>query len=201
MTKPIKLIIALAALCATGASAMAEPAVKLVTVDVARAMANYWKSQQNEQTLRESAKRAEEEAQALQKERDAMIEEYKGFAEKAENNALSNEARQQAVADAQRKEGQIREKEAQMQQFVQNTQRQLNQRRATHLEFMLEDINKVIAEIRKQRSATVVLDTSGRTSNGISAILFSDPGFDVTDEIITELNKSKPADFKLTTPE
>lgn len=202
MTKPIQTIIALAALCATGTSALAaEPAIKLITVDVGRAMASYWKTQQQEQVLRDSAKRAEEEAASLQKERDAMIEDYRTIAEKVENTALSNEAREQAAGEAQRKEGQIREKEAQMQQFVQNTRNQLNQRRATHLEFMFEDINKVVREIGNQRGATLIVDISGRTSNGISAVLYSDPGFDVTDEVVAQLNTSKPPDFKLATPE
>ena len=59
------------------------------------------------------------------------------------------------------------------------------------------EIRESVLEIAKGRGATIVVDTSGRSNIGISTVLYADPGYDITEDVIALVNKSMPADFKL----
>ena len=114
----------------------------------------------------------------------------------AENPALTTDARTRITGDAQRKFKEFQDMQERLRQFAENMERSIQQDRKVFTELMIDEIKAKVLEIAKARGANFIVDVSGRTSNGVSSILFSDPGFDVTDQVITELNKSKPADFQ-----
>jgi outer membrane protein len=58
---------------------------------------------------------------------------------------------------------------------------------------MIEEISKVAVEIAKKKGATFLLDKSGPTLVGVSNILYFDPSLDITDEVMAEINKDRPA--------
>jgi outer membrane protein len=58
---------------------------------------------------------------------------------------------------------------------------------------MLEEISKVAAEVAKRKGATLLFDKAGPTAIGISNVIFADPGFDITDDVMKEVNKDRPA--------
>ena len=84
-------------------------------------------------------------------------------------------------------------------QFVANAQRSLQLLERNYRDLMVDEITKVIEDFREAKGATLVLDTSGLSASGLPAVLYADAGYDITEEVITELNKSKPAET--TTPE
>jgi outer membrane protein len=199
MRKPI-LSIALAGLfLASGLSSQAAdaPAVKLATVDVVKVMASYWKKQDSEMKIQETAKAAQE---YLQKEGAAIDEIKKTLDEAVEqgrSSMLTEEAKKKAMADAERIYQQLQEKGQQAEQFKENKEREIAQRRGNDNNMFFAEIRDAVLAITKAKGATVVIDTSGRSNIGISTIIFADPGFDVTDDVIAAVNKSMPADFKL----
>jgi len=202
MRKPI-LSLALAGLfLASGLSSQAAdaPAVKLVTVDVIKVMSSYWKKQDSENKLAESAKAADE---YLQKEA-AAIEEIKqtldNAVEQSRSSMLTDDAKKKAMADAERIHAQFQEKIQQAEQFKDNKAREFGQRRNTDNAMYYSEIRDAVLEISKARGATVVIDTSGRSNIGISTIIHADPGFDITNDVIALVNKSMPADFQLQQP-
>ena len=58
---------------------------------------------------------------------------------------------------------------------------------------MLDDISKVVVDMAKRRGATLVVDKAGPSIIGVPTVIYSDPGFDITDDVAKELNKDKPA--------
>ena len=58
---------------------------------------------------------------------------------------------------------------------------------------MIEEITKVAVDIAKKKGATFLLDKSGPTLVGVSNILYFDPSLDITDEVMAEINKDRPA--------
>ena len=58
---------------------------------------------------------------------------------------------------------------------------------------MLEEITKVATDVAKRRGATLLLDKSGPSLIGISNLIYTDAGFDITDDVSAEINKSRPA--------
>ena len=199
MRKPI-ISIALAGLfLASSLSLQAAdtPAVKLVTVDVVKVMASYWKKQNSENQIQDAAKAAQD---YLQKEGTALDEIKKTLddaVEQGRSSMLTEDAKKKAMADAEKIYQQLQEKGAQAEQFKENKERELAQRRANDNAMFYSEIREAVLEISKARGATVVIDTSGRSNIGISTVIFADPGFDITDDVIALVNKSMPADFKL----
>jgi outer membrane protein len=58
---------------------------------------------------------------------------------------------------------------------------------------MIEEISKVAVDIAKKKGATFLLDKSGPTLVGVSNVLYYEPDLDITDEVMTEINKDRPA--------
>jgi outer membrane protein len=65
---------------------------------------------------------------------------------------------------------------------------------------MIEEISKTAVEIAKKKGATFLFDKSGPTLVGVSNILFYDPSLDITDEVMAEINKDRPATLPTTSP-
>lgn len=197
MTNPIRNFTGLVVLLALATAASAQPALKLVTVDLVRAYESYWKTQEKEMQLADTAQKAQEDIERMKSEGKLIVDEARALQEKAGSDLLTAEAREQANAEFQQKALEVQKKEQQLQQFVANTDRQLQLRHKNHQELMLGEISDVVQAIGKARGATLILDTSGPTAVGISNVLWADEGYDITDQVIAKLNESKPADFEL----
>jgi len=65
---------------------------------------------------------------------------------------------------------------------------------------MVEEISKVAVDIAKKKGATFLIDKSGPTLIGVSNVLYSDPAYDITDEVAKEVNKDRPTTPPATTP-
>ena len=87
----------------------------------------------------------------------------------------------------------IRRIQADAQNFRVNTQRSLQQRAKIHRDSIMEEIMKVVNDIARQRGATLVLDKSGPSVFGVPVVLHSDPAYDITDQVMAEVNKDRPA--------
>ena len=63
---------------------------------------------------------------------------------------------------------------------------------------ILKEINDVIGKEARDQGYGFVFDKSGNTLNGVPAIIYSQEGLDITDDIIKVLNKNKPAELPKT---
>ncbi len=59
---------------------------------------------------------------------------------------------------------------------------------------MLDEIKKVVLALGRERGATLVLDTSGVTSNTLPAVLYSHSAWDISDLVLDELNRDAPTE-------
>ena len=53
--------------------------------------------------------------------------------------------------------------------------------------------NKIATEVAKRKGGTVLLDKAGPTGIGISSLVYADAGYDITDDVMKEINKDRPA--------
>lgn len=196
MKLPIRFLTLLAALAAVGTPAQAEPTLKVATVDLNRVYGDYWKTQEKTGKLIERGNEAQEQINEMQKRIEAVAQEGKKLQDDAKSPALNKEAQDRIASDAQKKYQEFQEMQERLRQYAQNAERTLDNEKRVFQELMIEEIKDKVLAIAKAKGATFIIDTSGRTTNGVSVILFADPGFDVTDVVITDLNKTKPADFK-----
>lgn len=189
MFRKILAVVTLASLCSLAA---AQPALKVITVDMNRLLKDYYKSAEATTKLQEAGKKAEEQIEAMTKQGQALVEQFKEMEEQSKSLLLSVEARNKALEDAKAKGEEIQRKEIEVRGFASNTQRALQQRTGTTIQVLLEEIQKVATAITKKRGGTLLFDKSGPTQIGIPAILFADSSYDITEEVLAEINKDAP---------
>ena len=192
MKNPIKSLVAIAAFAALAVGAHAQPAVKILVVDMAKLYDTHYKTLEQNAKIQADDQKAQEEVEKMNKEGNSLVEEYKSLNDSSNNPALSAEAKGKAQADAQKKLESIQNKQREVQTFIQNTRNSLGQRLNTFRSLMLEEISKVAADVAKRKGATLLFDKAGPTAIGISNVIYADNGFDITDEVMKEVNKDRP---------
>lgn len=193
MKKSILAVIAAAVLGGAALTASAQPSAKILVVDMAKLLDSHYKTEEQNVKLRGDEQKAQEQIDELNKEGNTLVEEYKASVEKAKNPALSSDAKTKAESEAQSKLEEIQKKQNQVQSFRNQTQRAFQQRIKTFRDLMLEEIGKIATDIAKKKGATLLLDKSGPSLIGISSIVYYDEAYDITEEVLKEINKSRPA--------
>jgi outer membrane protein len=193
MNKMIRSLLTLAAFGASSVALLAQPAFKLVVVDMAKVYDSHYKTEEANLKFRDAEQKATEQVEELNKQGQSMVDEYKELTEQSNNTVLTAEARGKAGAEAQKKMEDIQRKQGEVQNFRTNTQRSLQQRIKTHRDLLLEEITKIVNNLAKLRGATLVVDKSGPTLFGIPSVLYADPSYDMTEEVVLEVNKDRPA--------
>jgi outer membrane protein len=193
MKNHVRILLALAIVSSAALLAQAQPAPKIMTVDMAKLYDSHYKTEEQMAKLRGDEQKAQEELDRLNKEGNALVEQYKDLSEQANNPATTAEAKQKASAAAQAKLADIQKKQNEVQSFTNNTRGSLQQRVNTFKTIMIEEITKLASDVAKRKGATLVFDKSGVGLLGVQTILYSDPAYDITDDVLKEINLSRPA--------
>lgn len=193
MKNPLRTLLAVGVFGAAALGASAQPALKLVVVDMAKLYDTHYKTVEQNAKLQADDQKANEEVDRMNKEGNALVEEYKGLKEQSSNPALTAEAKTKAEGEAQKKLEAIQQKQNEVRTFIENTRRSLQQRLQSFRSLMLDDISKIVVDLSKRRGATLVVDKAGPSIIGIPTVIYSDPGYDITEEVSKELNKDRPA--------
>jgi outer membrane protein len=193
MKKSIQSLLALLAFGATALVAQAQPAPKILVVDMAKLYDGHYKTEEQNAKLRGDEQKAQEELEKLNKEGNSLVEKYKELVDQSNNPAATADAKSKAQTESQRLLQDIQRKQGEVQSFQNNTRNSLQQRIQTFRSMMVEEISKVAVEIAKRKGATLLIDKSGPTLIGVSNILYSDAAYDITDEVSKEGNKDRPA--------
>jgi outer membrane protein len=170
----------------------AQPAPKVLVIDMTKALDSYYKWQDGKAKVTEVSQKAQDQLDEKKKEMQALADQYKDLMEQSKNTVLKAEVRAQAENDAQKKLGELQQRQQDAESFAQSTRQQLQQRLNNYRELLMDDIKNAVAAIARSRGATLVFDKGGPTLIGTPAVVFSDAEYDVTDEVLKELNKDRP---------
>lgn len=193
MKKSIQSLSIFAALALTALVAQAQPAPKLLVVDMAKLYDSHYKTEEQNGKLRADEQKAQEEIEKMNKDGNTLVDEYKGLSDQSNNPALTADAKAKSQNEAQKKLEEIQRKKNEIATFAQNTQRSLQQRLQTFRSLMLEEISKIATEVAKRKGSTLLLDKAGPTLIGVSNVIYADAAYDITDEVMKEINKDRPA--------
>ena len=193
MKNPVRSLIALAIVSSAALVAQAQPAPKIMTVDMAKLYDSHYKTEEQMAKLKGDEQKAQDELDRLNKEGNALVEQYKDLNDQANNPAATAEAKQKAATAAQAKIQDIQKKQNEVQSFTNNTRGSLQQRINTFKTIMIEEITKLASDVAKRKGATLVLDKSGLGLLGVQTIIYSDSAYDITDDVMKEINLSRPA--------
>ncbi len=192
MKKTIQTLFALSAFGAAALLASAQPAPKILVVDLAKLFDGHYKTEEQRTKLQSDEQKAQEELDRMNKEGNAMVEKFKELKDQADSPVASAEAKAKASADGQKIYQDIVNKQKEVQNFQQSTRASLQQRMKNFHDLMLDEIGKVAVDIAKRKGATLLVDKSGLTLNGVSSIIYSDADYDITAEVLKEINKDRP---------
>jgi outer membrane protein len=192
MKKSIQSLIAIAVFGAFALGASAQPAPKILVVDMAKLYDNHYKTLEQNAKIQADDQKAQEEVDKMNKEGNSLVEEYKALNDQSNSPTLTADAKSKAQTQAQDKLQSIQRKQQEVQTFIQNTRNSLQQRLNTFRSLMLEEISGKAADIAKRHGATLLIDKAGPSFIGISNIIYADPSYDITDEVMKEINKDRP---------
>ncbi len=195
MNKLLASLCAFAALAGIAASstAVAQPTPKIVVVDMAKLLDGHYKTEEQNAKLKGDEGKANDELEKINKEGQSLVEELKKMEEDGKNPTLSTEAKEKLQTDMRAKIEEIQKKQNEVQSFRGNTQRSLQQRIQNFRKLMFEEISVTVTEVAKKKGANLVLDKSGPSLIGISPVVYADTGFDITEDVQKEINKTRPA--------
>jgi outer membrane protein len=193
MHKAIRSLIASVVLLAGAAALHAQATLKVVVVDMAKVYDTHYKTEEANAKFNDAAQRAQEQLEQINKQIQSAADEYKSLVEQAKSPMANDQAKAKAGEDANRKMEDIQRLNNEAQNFRANTQRSLQQRAKNHRDLIMDEIMKVVNDISRAKGATLVLDKSGPSILGIPVVLYSDPSYDITEDVVKEVNKDRPA--------
>jgi outer membrane protein len=198
--KSIRSLSVIAIFALSAAIASAQPAPKLLVVDMAKLYDSHYKTEEQNSKLRNDEQKAQEEIEKMNKDGNVLVDEYKTLSDQSNNPALTADAKSKSQAEAQKKLEEIQRKKNEISTFAQNTQRSLQQRLQTFRSLMLEEISKIATDVAKKKGATLLLDKAGPTLIGVSNVIYADAAYEITDEVMKEINKDRPAASAVAAP-
>jgi outer membrane protein len=182
----LKSILTLTAFSAAALGLTAQPALKLLTVDMSKLLEGYYRTEQETAKLKASDQKATEEVERMNKEGNELVNQYKATLEQSKNSLLTAEARSKAEADSAKMLEDIQRRSSDINNFRTNTSRLLNQQWNNIKGVLVDEILKKVLEVGKSKGATMVLDRN-------AGVVYADAGYDITEECMVIINKDRPA--------
>ncbi|WP_404423546.1 OmpH family outer membrane protein [Nibricoccus sp. IMCC34717] len=193
MKTSLKFLASLLALTASAVVGFAQATPKVALVDVAKVYDGHYSLPEQQEKAKTFQTQAREQIEKMLKDGQAMTEKFKELEEQTRNTLLTDDKRKAAADEAQKLAEEIRKKEEDVQGFSQNADAQFRQAVGAFRQNLVESISKIAVEVGKKKGATLVLDKSAVGAQGFPIIMFADASFDITEDVIAEVNKGKPA--------
>ncbi len=175
-------------------------APKIAIVDMAYLFDNHYKTAEQNAVFKGEQERVKAEINRLNGEGLALQEEAQSIAEQLNNPVLSEDAKAKIEDEARAKVGELQRKQNEMNQLVNNSTESLRKRVMNFRSLLLEEISKVAVDVAKREGAALLFDKSGPTVLGMPTLLYNDESMEITQAVLAEINKDKPADAAVAAP-
>ncbi|MEP6662574.1 MAG: OmpH family outer membrane protein [Verrucomicrobiota bacterium] len=179
-------------------SAHAE--LKIGVIDLRKVFDNYYKTKQADSNLKD-------EAAELEKQRKDMMEdfkkgegEWKKLLDKANDQAVSTEERNNSKKAAEKKLLELKEQEQTVAQFERSSRAKLGEKQRRKRDAILQEIRDVVNARSKSGGFTLVMDSAASSLNDTPMVLFTNGENDLTDAVLKQMNDSAPPVLKATEP-
>jgi outer membrane protein len=173
------------------AHAQSEP--KILTVDMAKLYENDYETQDYMTKLHGDENSAQQQYDQMTKDLTALKAQYDELSEQTKDPTATADAKAKSAADAQKTVQELQQKLGERNQFGTQVQREFQQRIQSFHDMMMDKIGQKAADIAKGHGATLLLDKSAISVLGAHTIIYSDPSYEITDEVMAAINKDRPA--------
>lgn len=198
MTHVNKIIAAaLAALALTAISAAAVEQ-RIVFVNMEKVFSEYYKTKLADAQLKTQADSFKAERKKLVGDFQVKQDKFNKLRDEAQNTALSEEARNKKRSEAEELLVDIRDTETKIRRYDDQKQKELDEQSRRMRKDIVGDIREQLTGYSRSQGYSAVFDSSGDSMNLVPLTLYNDPTADITDALVSLLNKGKP---KVTTEE
>jgi Skp family chaperone for outer membrane proteins len=165
----------------------ARAELKVAVVEMQKIFKEYKKTQEADTNLKEQMNGYKKERDERMDDYRKLVEQIKGLQETAQDPSLSEDARKEKGSALEEKVNEARQREREIKEFDQTTQRLFQDQSKRMRDKILAEIQTEIDKFAKGKYQ-IVLDKSGMTLNGTATLIYSEGLTDLTDEIVKALN-------------
>ena len=192
MRNVIKLLLPVIAMGALSFNA-ANAELSIVTVSMQELFDKYYKSGEANMRLESLREEAVLEAQEKEKSLQDIVANVNAKQEELQNPMLSDDAKAEKQAELEQIVTDGRQKQAEFQQWQQQTMAELNQRGQEIRRDLIQEIVGLVKEIAlRDFRADMVFDTSDIMGSGVPTVLYASSSLDITAKILAKLNADAP---------
>ena len=166
--------------------------LKIAVVDMDNLFQEYYKTKQTDAVLKQKQGIYQAWAKKLGETRLALEKEFNVLRDAAQNIAFSSIEREKKRLAAQKKYQEFKEKETELEQYVQQKSRDYKNTVAKMHKKLLGEIYTEIRRYAVLKGYNFIFDKSGKTLNTIPVIIYSGQQHDISAEILKRLNRGQP---------
>ena len=176
-------------------TAMLQAQPKIALVNLQKVFDGYWKTKQADTQLKDRQSEFRKQNQEFLDSYKKANEDYKKILESDNDQAVSADEREKRKKSAEDKLVEIKQIEAQINQFGSTADSQIRDQLRRVREKILDEIKEVAVTKAKAGNYTMVFDTAAQSANNTPVLVYSSGENDLTDEILRALNATAPVDL------
>lgn len=184
------MVAALAALAISAGSAFAVEQ-RVVFVNMEKIFSEYYKTKLADAQLKTQADSFKSERKKLVDDFQEKQDKFNKLRDEAQNQALSEDARNKKRNEAEELLVDIRDNESKIRRYDDAKQKELDEQSRRMRKDIVSEIRDQLTVYARSQGYSAVFDSSGDSMNLVPLTLYNDPTADVTEAIIGLVNKGK----------
>jgi Skp family chaperone for outer membrane proteins len=186
----MKRILAALVLALTLTTAGARAAeLKIAVIDMQKAFEEYEKTKTIEIKLNQQMEVFKEYSNQLNQQYQNLRKQYESARDDSQNIAYSSAERENKRQKAQQLYESLKLKEQEMTSYTESRKTQIRDMYTKLRGEVVDEIRKAVHNKAVLEGYTIVLDQSGESLNDVGFVIYVQPGLDITDAIIQDLNR------------
>jgi outer membrane protein len=157
-------------------------------VNMEKVFTDYYKTKDAEAVLKKQRENVQKIGEQYRTELEDLVKQGKTLHESTQNIMITKEQREKAVEELNALKRQVEAKKEELIQFGRAKSEEIKKRYEASRDEITDELIKSVAKISKRLKYDIVFDISGKTLNGIPAVIYYDKHKDITSKVIGFLN-------------
>ena len=193
----LRTVVSILALAAFTNTIYSQESLKIATVDMSKTFESYWKTTLSNKQIKERETDFNKIEQGMVDDIKLIQEEYSRLVQSAQDPANAASKREEDSKQARLKAAANDRSLRSLTEYRQNKQRTMGEMRARLSKARVDEIKEIISAKAKQGSYDLVVNSA---QNDAALVLYTVGKNDLTKEVIEELNKEAPEEYRTKKP-
>ena len=193
----LRAVVSILALAAFTSTIYSQESLKIATVDMSKTFESYWKTTLSNKQIKERETDFNKIEQGMVDDIKLIQEEYSRLVQSAQDPANAASKREEDSKQARLKAAANDRSLRSLTEYRQNKQRTMGEMRARLSKARVDEIKEIISAKAKQGSYDLVVNSA---QNDAALVLYTVGKNDLTKEVIEELNKEAPEEYRAKKP-